>query len=94
MWEQDNLMTHLAAMALFVDQYDTDITDFKDDLRLEINKSVSYFRELGCNVGNLSAKERDAQRLTVVEAKLRKVARLRIPLEFPQAARGVRRDRR
>jgi DNA-directed RNA polymerase I subunit RPA49 len=96
MWEQDNLMTHLAAMALYVDQYETDISDFKDDLRLEANKTIGYFRELGCRVGALSAKERDAQRLSAVEAKTKKVARLQIPLEFPKTARGggSRRGRR
>ena len=34
-WNIDNLMTHVAAAALIVDDYEVDVNDLREDLRLE-----------------------------------------------------------
>ena len=34
-WRVDNLITHIAALALTVDDFEVDIYDLKEDLRLE-----------------------------------------------------------
>jgi DNA-directed RNA polymerase I subunit RPA49 len=83
-WEVDKLITHVMAMALFVDDWNTDMTDLKDDFRLETPKTISYFRELGCRIGAPNDREKLALKLTVAETKARKVARLQFPLNFVQ----------
>lgn len=34
-WNVDNLMTHIAAAALIVDDYAVDVNDLREDLKLE-----------------------------------------------------------
>lgn len=34
-WNIDNLMTHIAAAALIVDDFEVDVNDLRDDLKLE-----------------------------------------------------------
>jgi DNA-directed RNA polymerase I subunit RPA49 len=89
-WEIDNLITHMAAMALYVDMFDTEISDLNNDLKLEMNKTTTYFRELGCRVGAMLEKERSRFGLNSVEAKPKRMARLQIPLEFPRISKGQR----
>lgn len=89
-WEIDNLITHLCAMSLFVDGWETDTTDLKGDLQLETKKVIQYFQELGCRIGPMNEKDRNAAKLTAAEAKVRRMARLVIPLDFPRLSKGPR----
>jgi DNA-directed RNA polymerase I subunit RPA49 len=86
-WEVDNLITHLSAMSLYIDGWESDTTDLKDDIRMDINKLLPYFRELGCRTGGLSEKDRNSRNLTADRARPRRMAKLLIPLEFPQLSR-------
>jgi hypothetical protein len=39
-WNIDNLMTHIAAAALIVDDFEVDVNDLRDDLKLENKEYV------------------------------------------------------
>ena len=71
----------------------TDFSDLRDDLRLDNDTITHYFRELGCRVD----KPRDSEfakwgiKGGKAEAAARRVARLRVPVEFPKIGRGARR---
>jgi DNA-directed RNA polymerase I subunit RPA49 len=91
-WEADNLVTHLGAMALYIDGYSTDSFDLMHDLNLEPKKMIMYFMELGCKIGPMRQAERQAFGLKDADAKTRTMARLVIPLTFP--VQRKRRDRR
>ncbi|KAF2666372.1 RNA polymerase I associated factor, A49-like protein [Microthyrium microscopicum] len=90
-WDVDNLITHVMAMALYVDDLATDTTDLKDDFRLEPIKAQNYFRELGCKISAPTDREKTALRLTAAESKTRKYARLQLPLEFPDEGKKKKR---
>lgn len=34
-WHVDNLITHICAAALYVDNFEVDVNDLRDDLKLE-----------------------------------------------------------
>jgi len=42
-WHMDNLITHMAAISLFIDGYKTDTHDLREDLRLENKQYVPFF---------------------------------------------------
>lgn len=42
-WHQDNLMTHMAAISLYIDNFRTDTHELREDLRLENKQFVSPF---------------------------------------------------
>jgi hypothetical protein len=46
-WHVDNLMTHIAAAALTVDDYEVDVNDLRDDLKLE-NKEYVMQELISC----------------------------------------------
>jgi DNA-directed RNA polymerase I subunit RPA49 len=89
-WEIDNLITHLCAMSLFIDGYETDTTDLRNDLQLEVNKICQYFKELGCRIASMGEKERNVAGLSKAEAKVRRIAKLQLPLDFPRLSKGAR----
>ncbi|KAK2742339.1 DNA-directed RNA polymerase I subunit rpa49 [Myotisia sp. PD_48] len=64
----------------------TEPSDLRDDLRLENETILKYFRELGCKVDK--PKETEFVKWGIkggkTEAALRRVARLKIPVEFPK----------
>ncbi|KAL4788034.1 A49-like RNA polymerase I associated factor-domain-containing protein [Aspergillus varians] len=68
----------------------TDPSDLRDDLQLDNAEITQYFRELGCRVD----KPRETEfakwgiRGGKAEAATRRVARLRIPVEFPKVSRA------
>ncbi|PGH06150.1 DNA-directed RNA polymerase I subunit RPA49 [Blastomyces parvus] len=70
----------------------TDPADLRDDLSLEYQTIQQYFRELGCRVEK--PRESEFAKWGVrskVEAGARRIARLRVPVEFPKVSRGARR---
>ncbi|KAF7719558.1 Uncharacterized protein PECH_005523 [Penicillium ucsense] len=70
----------------------TDPSDLRDDLRLDSNTIQQYFRELGCRIDK--PRESEFAKWNIkggkAEAAARRIARLRIPLEFPKVSRGGR----
>jgi DNA-directed RNA polymerase I subunit RPA49 len=82
-WEVDNLITHMGALSLYIDNWETDTTDLKDDLRMDVTKLLPYFRELGCRVGGMSEKDRNSRNISADKAKPRRMAKLLLPLQFP-----------
>ncbi|KAJ5665449.1 uncharacterized protein N7477_007897 [Penicillium maclennaniae] len=70
----------------------TDPSDLRDDLRLDANTVQQYFRELGCRIDK--PRETEFKKWNIkggkAEAQARRIARLRIPVEFPKVSRGGR----
>ncbi|PGH23438.1 hypothetical protein AJ80_02548 [Polytolypa hystricis UAMH7299] len=67
----------------------TDPSDLRDDLRLENKDALQYFRELGCRVDKIRESEFVKWGVkTKAEAAAKRVARLRLPVEFPRLSRG------
>nr|POE65088.1 dna-directed rna polymerase i subunit rpa49 [Quercus suber] len=89
-WHLENLYTHMCALSLFVDGYTTVTTELRDDLGLDNKQITQYFQELGCKVGPLSEKEREARKFTKAQAAATRVAKLKLPLEFPKVRSGKR----
>jgi DNA-directed RNA polymerase I subunit RPA49 len=77
-------------MSLYVEEYSTDTNDLREDFRTDHKHISNYFRELGCKVVPVNTTEQLNLRLTKVEAKTHKMAKLKIPLEFPEARTGPR----
>ncbi|TIA58617.1 RNA polymerase I associated factor, A49-like protein [Aureobasidium pullulans] len=91
-WHMDNLITHMAAISLFIDGYKTDTHDLREDLRLENKQMSQYFMELGCKVNNPTEKEQaDFKIPNKAVAAQRRVAKLKIPLDFPKVRMMPRR---
>jgi DNA-directed RNA polymerase I subunit RPA49 len=87
----ERLYTHICALALYVDGFVTDTKDLREDLKLEQKEIVQYFRELGCKISAPTEKEREARKIkTKAEAGLMKIAKLKLPLEFPKPRAGRR----
>ena len=88
----ERLYTHICALALYVDGFVTDTKDLREDLKLEQKDMVQYFRELGCKISAPTDKERAERGIkTKAEGALMKIAKLRLPLEFPRPRAGRRR---
>jgi DNA-directed RNA polymerase I subunit RPA49 len=44
-WNTDNLITHIAAAALIVDDFEVDVNDLRDDLKVDNKEYVQSCRE-------------------------------------------------
>lgn len=70
----------------------TDPSDLRDDLRLDPTTITHYFRELGCRMDK--PRETEFAKWNIkggrAEANARRVARLRVPVDFPKVSRGGR----
>ncbi|EKD14884.1 uncharacterized protein L3040_003899 [Drepanopeziza brunnea f. sp. 'multigermtubi'] len=86
----DLMITHMCALACIVDGYEVDMFKLQEDLKLETKEMSQYFREIGAKVGALGEVERKKQGLDKAAASQRKVAKLRLPLEFPKVSSGRR----
>jgi DNA-directed RNA polymerase I subunit RPA49 len=82
----DLLTTHLCAMACLVDNYEVDVWDLKNDLKLEIRPMAQYFHEIGCKVGTFPEAERKRLGMEKAAAAQRRIAKLKLPLDFPKVA--------
>ncbi|KAK0250252.1 hypothetical protein B0A54_01466 [Friedmanniomyces endolithicus] len=90
-WYLENLYTHMCALSLYIDDWRTNTTSLKEDLKME-NKQISqYFVELGAKVGPPTEREREVGKLSKAQASAVRVASLKLPLEFPKARMGRRR---
>ncbi|TKA31011.1 hypothetical protein B0A50_01979 [Salinomyces thailandicus] len=90
-WHQDNLYTHMAALTLYVDDWSTNTTDLKDDLKMENRQIVQFFNELGCKVGGMTEKDRERLGVGKAVAGTMRMAKLKLPLEFPKPRAGRKR---
>ena len=89
-WHMDNLYTHMCALNLYVDGWTTNISDLRDDVKMENKEILPYFRELGCKISALTETERERLGLKKAQASTTKMAKLRLPLDFPKARSGRR----
>ena len=83
-WHLDNLITHILALTLTLDNYATDSHDILKDLKLEVKVLPKYYLELGCGVALPTETERTALGIAKAEAASHRIARLRLPLVFPK----------
>ncbi|EMC96968.1 hypothetical protein BAUCODRAFT_45380, partial [Baudoinia panamericana UAMH 10762] len=84
-WHMDNLCTHICALSLYVDGWMTNTTDLKLDLKLTNQELGRYYAELGAKMSAPTEREKVEWKIkTKAEAADTKVARLRLPLEFPK----------
>jgi DNA-directed RNA polymerase I subunit RPA49 len=86
-FQLDKLYTHICALSLFVDNWSTEISNLRDDLKMENGVLARYFQELGCVVKAPSETERVKLKINKNVAKASRVAKLRLPLQFPKASR-------
>ncbi|KAI8940821.1 hypothetical protein NX059_002083 [Plenodomus lindquistii] len=92
-WNIDNLMTHIAAAALIVDDHEVDVNDLREDLKLENKDVKQYFMELGCKISAPTQADMAKWKLTKAESANHFVAKLKLPLSFPRVG-GPRQKRR
>ncbi|KAF2868436.1 DNA-directed RNA polymeras-like protein I 49 kDa polypeptide [Massariosphaeria phaeospora] len=83
-WYNDNLMTHIAAAALIVDDLEVDVNDLRNDLKTQNKEIRQYFGELGCKVTPPTVPEREKLNITKAEAVNHNIAKLKLPLVFPK----------
>jgi len=84
----DLLITHICALACLVGNYEVDMYDLKEDLRIDLRDMAKYFTEIGAKIFALPEAMRKDLQLDKAAAAQRKVARLRLPLEFPKLPYG------
>jgi len=81
---ETNLLTHMFALCLRVDEWATDTAALAGDLSMPVAKVNQLFKSLGCKVEKLTKKELDRRRLPESEANMKR-AHLTVPLDFPKA---------
>lgn len=86
-------MTHIAAAALIVDDFEVDVNDLREDLKIENKEIRQYFEELGCRVNPPGQTDLAKFKLTKAQAANHHVAKLKLPLKFPKVG-GPRKSRR
>ncbi|CCU77390.1 hypothetical protein BGHDH14_bgh04043 [Blumeria hordei DH14] len=84
----DLLITHLCVISLIVDNFETDTSDLKEDLQLELSQITKYFAEVGAKSTALGKAE--TTRLGKSVASQRRLAKLKLPLTFPKLSYGGR----
>jgi DNA-directed RNA polymerase I subunit RPA49 len=87
----DLIITHCCALACLVDNYEVDMWDLRQDLKLEQREMQQYFMEIGAKIVALPEATRKSLGLDRAVAAQRKVAKLKIPLEFPKMSFAKRR---
>lgn len=90
-FQVDLMITHICALACIIDNYEVDTWLLKEDLKLETKQISQYFNEIGAKIVSLGEVERRKQGLEKAAAAQHKVAKLKLPLEFPKVSFGRRR---
>ena len=88
-WYNDNLITHILALAITLDNFTIDTHDIREDLKLEIREVDKYFHELGCSIALPSEAEQNALKISKAEGRNHRIAKLRIPLTFPKMRTAI-----
>ena len=89
-YQLDLLVTHICALACLVDNYTVDLYDLQVDLRQDTKGMTQYYREIGAKVSALPETVRKELGLDKATAAQRKIAKLKLPLDFPRAGFGRR----
>ncbi|TAQ83850.1 hypothetical protein B7494_g7824 [Chlorociboria aeruginascens] len=82
----DLLITHLCAMACIIDNYEVDMYDLRQDLKLEARDMQKYFHEIGAKIVAMPEALKKQLGLDKAAAAQRKFARLKLPLDFPKVS--------
>lgn len=93
-WHHDNLITHILALTLVLDNFITDSHDIREDLKLETKNISKYYAELGCTVALPTEAERTARNLKKAETITHRFAKLKLPLVFPKMRLPAAKKRR
>lgn len=83
-WHIDNLLTHIAVLTLYIDDFETDTYDLREDLGLSQKALDAYFKEVGAKMAAMNEKQRTDMKMTKDVATLHRIAKLKLPLEFPK----------
>lgn len=87
----DLLITHICALACVLDNFEVDIFELAEDLKLEMKEMGTYFHEIGARVVPATETQRKAlglDKLDKAAAAQRKIAKLKLPLDFPKVNFG------
>lgn len=84
-YQVDLLITHICALALLVDNFEVDVYDLREDLKLETKDISQYFSEIGARITQIGVVEGKKLGLDKAGMAQRRVAKLKLPLEFPKA---------
>lgn len=87
-FQGDLLITHLCALACLLDNFEVDMFELKEDLKLESKEIAQYFHEIGSRIVAPTENQRKALGLDKASAAQRKFAKLKLPLDFPKVAFG------
>jgi DNA-directed RNA polymerase I subunit RPA49 len=90
-YQADLMITHICALACLVDNFVVDLYDLQADLGLNVKLMSQYFQEIGAKITALD-EERKKKLKLLDKAVLaqRKLAKLKLPLEFPKLSFGKR----
>lgn len=83
-YQSDLLTTHICALACLIDNYTVDMYALQADLRLDFKGMSQYFHEIGAKTMALPDAMRREMGLDKATAAQRKIAKLKLPLEFPK----------
>lgn len=75
-FHNDLLMTHCCVFACILDNYEVDTLDLREDLKVEQKQMSQYFSEIGARIKPVKDEE-----------KTKIIAKLRLPLQFPNSVR-------
>ncbi|KAM3068108.1 DNA-directed RNA polymerase I subunit rpa49 [Clarireedia jacksonii] len=90
-FKTDLLITHICALACLVDNFEVDLYDLQLDLKLSAKEMGQYFKEIGARVTDLTVQRMKDLGLDRAAASQRKMAKLKLPLEFPKVPMGGKR---
>ena len=89
-FQVDLLITHICALACLVDNFEVDMWDLRLDMKMEIKQMQLYFHEIGARIVAFPEARRAALGIDKAMAAQRKLARLKLPLDFPKVSFGKR----
>ncbi|CAK7218415.1 DNA-directed RNA polymerase I subunit rpa49 [Sporothrix eucalyptigena] len=76
-FHMDLLTTHCCAFACILDNYEVDMLDLREDLKLEQKQMSQYFSEIGARI-----------KIVKEDDKTKHIAKLALPLRFPNSVRA------
>ncbi|KAK4230828.1 DNA-directed RNA polymerase I subunit rpa49 [Podospora fimiseda] len=76
----DLLMTHCCVFACLIDNFEVNMFDLREDLKLEQNQLQLYFQEIGARIKQSKSGD-----------KITYIAKLALPLQFPKMRQPIRR---
>lgn len=83
-FQVDLMITHICALACIIDNFEVDTMDLTLDLNLDVKQMSKYFQEVGAKILVMGENKRKELRLDKAAAAQRKIAKLKLPLEYPK----------